>query len=184
MLAFAPGEQRAAAAPQRTAPQRVPQAPMLQATAPAPQGATAASRATAPAPRPESKKNPPDIPWPEWVEQLGLSGMARMLAQHCELVSSDATRVELKIAQSHQHLLDGPYQDRLKAALEQYLGGRLKLVIQLADSAGASPAAIADRDKQQRQAQAVAAIEKDPFVRELVDTFDARIVGSSIKPLQ
>ena len=34
----------------------------------------------------------------------------------------------------------------------------------------------------ERQAQAVAAIEQDPFVRELVDTFDGRIVGSSIKP--
>jgi DNA polymerase III subunit gamma/tau len=50
------------------------------------------------------------------------------------------------------------------------------------ESAAASPAAIADRDRQQRQAQAVAAIEQDPFVRELVDTFDGRVVGSSIKP--
>ena len=30
----------------------------------------------------------------------------------------------------------------------------------------------------------MAAIEQDPFVRELVDNFDARIVGSSIKPVQ
>ena len=51
-------------------------------------------------------------------------------------------------------------------------------------SAGASPAAVADREKQQRQAQAIAAIEQDPFVRELVENFDGRVVESSIKPAQ
>ena len=166
MLAFAPAEQgEAAPAPRAAAPRTAPAA--------APAGAA-----------PALKKNPVDAAWPELVEQLGLTGMARMLAQHCELVDRDATRIELKIAQSHQHLLEGPYQERLKAALEQHFGARLKLTIRLSDSAGASPAAMADRDRQQRQAQAVAAIEKDPFVRELVDNFDARIVGSSIKPVQ
>jgi DNA polymerase-3 subunit gamma/tau len=58
----------------------------------------------------------------------------------------------------------------------------LRLAIQVVDDAGASPAAVAARDKQQRQAQAVAEIEQDPFVRELVETFDARVVDSTIKP--
>jgi DNA polymerase-3 subunit gamma/tau len=162
MLAFAPGGEAAAvAAPQRAAPRAVP----------------AASGG-------ESKKNPADGPWHELVEQLGLTGMVRMLAQHCELVARDATRVELRIAQAHQRLLDGPYQDRLKAALEQHFGGKLRLVIQVADSAGSSPAAVADREKQKKQAQATAAIEQDPFVRDLVENFDGRIVESSIKPVQ
>jgi DNA polymerase III subunit gamma/tau len=166
MLAFAPAEQGA--------PMPARQPGGHEAAAPAPAGAVAAAL----------KKNPADASWPALVEELGLTGMARMLAQHCELVARDATRIELKIAQSHQHLLDGPYQERLRAALEQRLGGRLKLTIRPAESAGASPAAMADRDRQQRQAKAIAAIEKDPFVRELVDNFDARIVGSSIKPVQ
>jgi DNA polymerase III subunit gamma/tau len=168
MLAFAPAERAAGkvAAPHRTVAQR-------------------AAGAVPAGPSVESKKNPADAAWPELVERLGLTGMARMLAQHCELVSRDGSCVELRIGQAHQHLLEGPYQERLKAALEQqWGGGRLRLVIRLANSAGASPAAIADRDRQQRQSQAIAAIEKDPFVRELVENFDARIVGSSIKPVQ
>jgi DNA polymerase-3 subunit gamma/tau len=167
MLAFAPAGQEAGAAatPRPPAQQRAP-------------GAMPAAA------DPESKKNAADTAWPELVEQLGLTGMSRMLAQHCELIGREAGRVELRIAQSHQHLLEGPYQDRVRAALEQRLGGRLKLVIRLAENAGASPAAAADRDRELRQAQAIAAIEKDPFVRELVDNFDARIVGSSIKPIQ
>jgi DNA polymerase-3 subunit gamma/tau len=167
MLAFAPAGQEAGAAatPRPPAQQRAP-------------GAMPAAA------DPESKKNAADTAWPELVEQLGLTGMSRMLAQHCELIEREAGRIELRIAQSHQHLLEGPYQDRVRAALEQRLGGRLKLVIRLAENASASPAAAADRDRELRQAQAIAAIEKDPFVRELVDNFDARIVGSSIKPIQ
>jgi len=167
MLAFAPAEQGAAAETTHRppAPQRLTNAPPA-------------------APAPELKKNSGDVAWPELIAKLSLTGMARMLAQHCELVAREATRIELRIAQAHQHLLDGPYQERLKAALEQHFGGKLRLVIQLAGNAGASPAAVADRDKQHKQAQAIAAIEQDPFVRELVDNFDARIVGSSIKPVQ
>jgi len=167
MLAFAPAGQGvpAPAPQQRSAPQRAMGTPP-------------------PASVPESKKNPGDAAWPELVDQLGLTAMSLELAKHCELVGRDGSRIELKIAQSHQRLLNGPFQDRLKSALEQHFGTKLRLSIQVAGDAGGSPAAVADRDKQQRQAQAVAAIEEDPFVRELVDNFDARVVGSSIKPVQ
>ena len=165
MLAFAPGgAPLTTAAPQRTTTSRPSQASSSAAL--------------------ESKKNAADGSWDDLVESLGLTGMARMLAEHCELVGRDASKVELKIAQAHQRLLDGPYQERLKAALEQHFGGKLRLVIQVADSAGSSPAAVADREKQQKQAQATAAIEQDPFVRDLVENFDGRVVESSIKPVQ
>jgi DNA polymerase-3 subunit gamma/tau len=118
------------------------------------------------------------------VEELGLSGMTRMLAQHCELVRQDGNRVELTISRLHERLLDKPYQDKLKAALQQRFGAGVRVTISVGDGNGNSPAALADRDKQQRQAQAVAEIEQDPFVRELVDNFDARIVESTIKPIQ
>jgi DNA polymerase III subunit gamma/tau len=163
MLAFAPGEQAAAVS--------------------APTRAAATPRPAAP-PVAESKKNPADGNWLELVERLNLTGMTRMLAQHCELIGRDATRIELKIAQAHQRLLDGPYQERLKSALEQHFGGKLRLAIKVADNAAASPAAVADREKQQKQVQATAAIEQDPFVRELVENFDARVVESTIKPVQ
>jgi DNA polymerase III subunit gamma/tau len=162
LLAFAPGgEGVASAAP-----------PARQAAAPPPAAAA------------ESKKNRGDAAWPELVARLNLSGLARVLAQHCELTARDGARVELRIARAHQHLLNGPHQERLKAALEQHFGAKLRLAIQVVDDAGASPAALANRDRQQRQAQATAEIERDPFVRELVETFDARVVDSTIKPVQ
>ena len=133
----------------------------------------------------DSKKNADDgLGWAELLGQLKLTGMARRLAEHCELVAREATRVELRIAQTHQHLLEKQYQDRLKAALEERFGTTLRLAIAIADKAGSAPAAIADREREDNQAKAVAAIEQDPFVRELVENFDARVVESTIRPVQ
>jgi DNA polymerase-3 subunit gamma/tau len=136
------------------------------------------------APGADSKKNRADPEWRELIDQLGLGGAGRMLAQHCELVGRTAGRIELKLAQAQQHLLEGPYQERLKSALERHFGERLRLVITLSEAAAGSPAAVADQAQQRQQADACAAIERDPFVRELVENFDAQVIESSIKPVR
>jgi DNA polymerase-3 subunit gamma/tau len=165
MLAFAPEESRTVGRPAQ------PLAPV-------------SVRAETPAAEVESKKNEGEPDWAGIVEGLGLSGMARMLAQHCELVRRDDSRIELALSKAHERLLDKPYQDKLKAALQQRFGAGVRVTITVGDGNGNSPAALADRDKQRRQAQAVAEIEQDPFVRELVENFDARIVEATIKPIQ
>ena len=158
-------------------------APEAQATvAAAPSAGAPRERAPLPASVAGSKKNRDDEDWQQVVGRLGLTGMARVLAQHCELIARGATRIELRIAQAHQHLLDGPFHERLKAALEQHYGSPLRLSIQVAQEAGGSPAAVADRAQRRRQEQAIAGLERDPFVRELVEGFDARVNESSIKP--
>jgi DNA polymerase-3 subunit gamma/tau len=166
MLAFAPVEQGTATA----------------ATSPA--VVQRAAAVVSPAPAADSKKNRDDAEWPGLVGRLGLTAMALELARHCELVARDASRVELKISQTHQRLLEKPYQERLKAALEQHFGAKLRLSIQVSADANGSPAAIAGRDNRKRHVQATTEIEQDPFVRELVENFDARVVESSIKPAE
>jgi DNA polymerase-3 subunit gamma/tau len=165
MLAFAPEEPRAVARPAQPR-------------------AVVSIRPDAPAVPVESKKNGGESGWGEIVGGLGLTGMTRMLAQHCELVHQDDNRVELTISRLHERLLDKPYQDKLKVALQHRFGAGVRVTISVGDGNGNSPAALADRDKQRRQAQAVAEIEQDPFVRELVENFDAQIVESTIKPIQ
>ena len=117
------------------------------------------------------------------VASLKLGGMARMLAQHCELIRRDHDRFELRLPEAHRHLLEKPYRDKLQAALEEHVGGRVALDIALGEATGTSPAALEDQDRQARQRQAVEAIDRDPFVRELVENFDARVADDSIKPL-
>jgi DNA polymerase-3 subunit gamma/tau len=121
--------------------------------------------------------------WRELVTRLKLGGMARMLAQHSEVARLDADRLELRVPEAHKHLLDKPYRDKLQAALEEHLGRRLKLDFVLGQAAGMTPAEQSDRERQARLQQAVQAIDGDPFVRDLVENFDARVVDESIRPL-
>ncbi len=121
--------------------------------------------------------------WHEILAALKLSGMARELGQHCELRSIDATRVSLCLSPTHRHLQMKPAQDKLQQALSGHFGRPLLLTIDLEEVAGDTPAAAAQRHKRERQDQAVAAVEQDEFVREVIDLFDATLIESSIKPV-
>lgn len=122
--------------------------------------------------------------WITIVSQLKVSGLTRMLAQYCEVKSFSEDEIEFCIPELHKHLLDKTYQDRLKAALRQYLGKPVRLKFSVGIVSGMSPAEQENREKQEKQSQAIAAIESDPFVRELVENFDAKLIVSSIKPIQ
>ena len=59
----------------------------------------------------------------------------------------------------------------------------MQLRIELAEVESATPAATAQRDRRELQDRAVAAIEQDGFVREIIELFDATLIESSIKPV-
>ncbi len=148
------------------------------------QGAVCAP-AAAPAPAPATANAAPprtDMPWDELVQQLGLVGMTKQLAQHCEMIRLDASQIELKLPKAQEHLLEGAHQGKLKAALQQRFGAGFKVVIEVAQGHINSPVVIANREHQALQSQAVQDIQGDPFIKELVDTFGARVKESSIKP--
>ena len=119
--------------------------------------------------------------WPNTVASLKLGGMARMLADQCELKSHDDNEMQLGLAAEHKHLLDKTYQEKLVAALKQKFGDGLKVQFEIGAVSGASPVEQRARDKAEKQSQAVEAIESDPFVRDLVEQFDARIDPASIQ---
>jgi len=118
------------------------------------------------------------------VKRLPLAGMERMLAHNCELVSWQEGRVELIVPHAQRHLNDRAYQDRLRLALEKHIGHKVKLEISVGPGSGNTLAEIRDVESQQRFTAAAAAIDGDPFVRDLIDNFDARVLPSSVKPAQ
>jgi DNA polymerase-3 subunit gamma/tau len=120
--------------------------------------------------------------WTAAISQLKLSGMAKELAQHCEVKNVSVHEIEFAIPKASRHLLG--YQDKLKAVLGEYAGRSLRLIFSVGDGTGMTPAEQEDREKQEKQLQAIAAIESDPFVRDLMENFDARLIVSSIKPIQ
>jgi DNA polymerase-3 subunit gamma/tau len=138
--------------------------------------------ARAPSDRSQNGQQPTD--WRQLVASLKLGGMACMLAEHSELVGRDGERLELMVPEAHRHLLEKSYKDKLQAALEGHYQRKLRLEFTLGANSGNTPAEQQDRERQARQRRAIEAIEGDPFVRELVDNFDARVPDDSIRPVE
>jgi DNA polymerase-3 subunit gamma/tau len=121
--------------------------------------------------------------WLKVVAELRLGGMAKMLADHCELVAHAGDAVTLRVGEAHKHLLDRTYQDRLVGALRDKYGAALSVKFEIGAAAEQTPQQVRTRVKEARQRDAVAAIESDPFVRELVDQFGGQVDATSIQPL-
>jgi len=201
MLAFAPenggGAPATAEPPVRTtasAARSAPGARSASAVRSAPDGpsvgasAPAAGRASAPAGDAALPASAGAIVldaarWAELVVALRLGGMARMLAQHTELIGVSGSRVDLRVAEAHKHLLEKPYRDKLQSVLAEHLGRPVQIEFQLGDPGADTPAQVEDRERRARQRSAVEAIDRDPFVRELVENFDARVADESIRPV-
>jgi DNA polymerase-3 subunit gamma/tau len=152
---------------------------------PAASSVSAASMPVAPAVADNLSKAPSaaDLDWHNILLKLRLSGMARELAQHCELRLLEPGQIFLRLAPLHRHLQMKPAQDKLQQALSEHFGRALILRIEVAETETATPAATAQRAREDRQEKAVAAIEQDGFVRDVIDIFDAQLVESSIKPI-
>ncbi len=135
------------------------------------------------APKPAAAAATDDSDWHAVAASLQLGGMARQLAQHCELAEVGATEITLRLPPAHQHLRGKAHQDRLQAELQRHYGRELKLTIVLAEATAATPAERSRQAQRKRQERAIAAIEQDGFVREVVEMFDATINEASIKPL-
>lgn len=189
--------------PQPVAPMRATAAnPLPIREAPAREAAVAApavSEATTHAPTPNSA--PADAPvaaetaattsagvpfngdWPGLVARLTIGGMAKMLAQNCALQSYADDLFDLVLPSAAKHLADRGYQEKLKAALEAFFGTPVRLQVTVGEAAAATPVALQEQARAERQSEADLAIRSDPFVREVVEHFDATIVEGSIKPL-
>lgn len=200
MLAFAPNEFPAKSA---TAPASGPgttSSPIAQTSMPAAESTPAPSSAAAQEILTEKQQviqqevaefesteaaTPPfDGNWRALVDKLKLSGMARMLAQNCALNEFDGQRMRLSVPSEHKHLLDNTYQEKLRTTLKEHFGKQLQVSIELSGNAIDTPARQINQEKAARQAQAEASIQNDPFVRDLMESFGATIIPSTIKPIQ
>jgi len=122
--------------------------------------------------------------WGQILSRLKLGGMVRELAQHCELTGMSDTLINLRLSQTHRSLLlNKAPQDKLQAELQAHFGRPLKLMIEIGEPLGVTPAQRNHSEQQERHNHAVAALEQDSFVRGMIDTFDATLNESSVKPI-
>jgi DNA polymerase-3 subunit gamma/tau len=128
-----------------------------------------------------------DGDWRKLVEQNLKLGLARALAQNCELVSYDDNSLTLRLAASQKHLAATNYQEKLSIVINEYFGKKIRLNFEINNDASAeiiTPAKQIASEKAIVQSGAEAAIMQDTFVKALIQNFDASIIPNSIKPIQ
>jgi DNA polymerase-3 subunit gamma/tau len=123
--------------------------------------------------------------WHAIIRKMGLGGMVREFAQHCEWVGFSDGVLDLRLSETHRHLLgmNPALVERLQDALTALYQRPLKLRAAIGAIAGETPAQRDEAERRARHIEAVAALERDPFVRELIERFDATLVEASVKPL-
>lgn len=125
------------------------------------------------------------LDWHALLGELGLGGFNRELAQHSELVGVADNVLSLRLSHTHRHLLQinrgGP--EKLQEALSAHFGRPLRVNVEVGEIETLTPAQRNQAEKAGRHAAAVAALEQDPFVRELIERFDATLEEASVKSL-
>jgi DNA polymerase III subunit gamma/tau len=121
--------------------------------------------------------------WPAFVAGMNLSGIALQLAAQTELKSIAGNELLLTVPEASRHLTDKAYADKLKAALDDALGRRVRLRFDVGGESTASLAVIEKRERTEAQSKTEAAFRDDPFVQDVLSRFDARIKPDSIKPV-
>jgi DNA polymerase-3 subunit gamma/tau len=121
--------------------------------------------------------------WNDQVQQLlqaqKIQAMTRELAMQSQLVSRIDHEWTLQV--ERESLTSGANLERLQAALHT-LGHQAALKVHIGPVSD-NPALRVAREQQQRMQQAEQEVMSHPLVQQLMQTFDAKIVPGSIKPL-
>jgi len=121
--------------------------------------------------------------WHGVVAGLDMGGIARQLADNCVYESWDSGNLELTLDPAHKHLRVESSEQRLKRALEDYLGCGIKLCIKVEQPVAETPAQRHAKAQAARQREAERTMAEDPLVRAVEEQFGAQLVADSVKPL-
>ncbi|HYW75236.1 MAG TPA: DNA polymerase III subunit gamma/tau [Gammaproteobacteria bacterium] len=122
-----------------------------------------------------------DASWEDTVPALGLKGMGRELAQNCVLLERSDTLVRLGLDRNKAHLLTDRLRGTLEKALTAHYGTALKLKVEIGERAGPSPAAKKAEEAASKESELRRAIEDDPHVNALRETFGAEMLPDTLR---
>ena len=132
----------------------------------------------------ESNTNTFNGNWRDLIEQNLKLGLARTLAQNCEMIAFDENSITLCVAESNKHLASASYQDKLSSAINDYFGKKIKLNIEIGAIGQVeinTPAKQNATEKANIQSSVTDAIMQDSFVQALMNDLGATIIPNSIK---
>lgn len=125
--------------------------------------------------------------WTQIISALKLSALARQLADNCAFVRAEQQRVYLMHAKELAHLATPRAKERLELAINKHLQTSLQLIFETAPDSQLTGthtlAAERAQDQSDKIQMAIDAIHNDPVVEKIKNTFNARIIDNTIKPL-
>ncbi len=121
--------------------------------------------------------------WLACFESLGLGGLTRNLAAHCQLESDDGDVIVLLLDPSQSAMQAEVHNGRIERALKD-IGMPRKVTFRVAelDANLETPRQQEERFQQERHAQAVDLLHHDPNIQKLQQAFGATLIESTVKP--
>ncbi len=121
--------------------------------------------------------------WLEVYEQIDAGGILQSTVANCAYMGREENTLAFILDEQQSTLYDVEHQRRLADLLSEYFQQPLDVSITTGQPTIETPAKIIIRLQQERQRQAELAIQSDPVVKQLQQTFGAVIVEDSIKPI-
>ncbi|PZN27783.1 MAG: DNA polymerase III subunit gamma/tau, partial [Proteobacteria bacterium] len=147
---------------------------------PAPVSSTGSAPAPSAAPPPATAGA--DNDWAKILPQLNLQGAVNLLASHCTLIGKQGARVQLALEADAEPFRRPALEEKLAQALSAYYGESIRLDITIAQASLDTPARQQRAAAEARQEHAREAIERDPNVIAMRETFGATVRPESVKP--
>ena len=122
--------------------------------------------------------------WHEVVAKLGAAGILKQLVEHSAFVNVADQQVSLAIASSHTAMLTAEREQQLQEKLSAYFSEKIKLVIEQAQVDIETPAARSGREQQERQAEAESSILNDDNVKNIMESFNARVDMNTVQAIE
>ena len=137
-----------------------------------------------PSPAPAPNK-PIDVgDWPALVSAADLGGAVRQLAMNAVLLGVDGSVLRLGVKASHEHLVSPSLIEQLGKKLAEAMGSTVRVRIEKASEVVESPADAQARVSADKQREAHDGLSSDPAVKSLIETFGARLLSDSVRPLE
>ncbi|MFZ0218949.1 MAG: DNA polymerase III subunit gamma/tau [Candidatus Aquirickettsiella sp.] len=128
-----------------------------------------------------AQKHQKDLHWPTLTKQLNLTGLTYALAQQCTLQTYQDNHISLYLDPRQAALRSVKQEAKLAQALSDYFEKSTTLEISLGDMDLSTPARLEQQQKSQRLEQTTQALQKDPTIQAIMQTFDAKLQPESIQ---
>ena len=112
---------------------------------------------------------------------MRIGGFAQQLLEQSELVSCEGLAFKLRVP--IRQLADAGNVNKVRDGLSSFFGAPVRLSVEVGAVGGGTAAQVAQEQRSQRLDEARVSLERDPFVRSLIDDLGGRIVPDSIRPV-